>query len=197
MEEEQRKNYIKENWFKEHIAEFERLSEKASVLNFHKPGTIEFSVTYIFYENYLVIKGDIGEAMFCLTEKAELSRVAQYDTYYLFSKRKLGDYMKFNSEKAITEFAESMEECKENCENDELAELKELVEEFTNVIRNEISDSEQLAFHLNTEYYTRISKFDQECCDWIYSIGEEISDRALGWCVGLQMAYEQLKKERL
>lgn len=25
---------------------------------------------------------------------------------------------------------------------------------------------------------------------------EEISDRALGWCVGLQMAYEQLKKRR-
>ena len=190
-----REKYIADEWFKNHEANYQKYSDTTSVLNFSNPETVVYSVTYIFNNNYLIITGDIGEAVFCLTEKADIKEIVKYGTDYLFGKLRIGEKNQFNAEKAVSEFVNEMETYKEDIENDELEEFEELIREFSHVLRNEVSNAKHLEYFLNKEYYERIEKFDEGCAEWIYDIGMEMSNRALGWQIGLKLAYEQLKSQ--
>mgnify|MGYP000947007397 CR=1 FL=1 len=158
----ERMNFIRDDWFKEHKATYEKLSDNTVVLTFKKPNTNMYYVRYVLDKNVLFITGDIGDAVFCLTEKADLKTLAtDYNNHYLFGKLRADrEAYDFDSEKAIKTFKEYF-----GCE------------------------------YLDTEYYDRISEFDADCSEWVFDLGKELSWQALGWVVGLKMAYEQLKEE--
>jgi len=189
---EEKMREIETEWFPEHV------SDSTAVLNFRKPGTSVYAVRYILDRNYLIITGDIGEAVFCLTEKAKLKSLAEeYSIPYLFGKLRADrDAYDFNSEKAIQKL-ESIFKDYEFDTNEEVEEFKELKEELYASIREECNSESQWAAILNSDYYDKISEYDQDCFEWIYSVGKEYSWQALGWVVGLKLAYKQLNEEKV
>lgn len=193
---EEKMKEIEVEWFPEHVASFEQLSESTAVLSFRKPGTNVYAVGYVLDRNYLIITGDIGEAIFCLTEKAKLKSLAEeYSTSYLFGKLRAGrDAYDFDSEKAIQKLENNFEDYEFDSDEEE-KEFKELIEEMYTSIREDCNSESQWATILNCDYYDKISEYDQDCFEWIYSIGKEYSWQAIGWVVGLKMAYKQLKVE--
>lgn len=193
---EEKMKEIETEWFPNHVASFEQLSDSTAVLSFTKSGTSVYAVRYILDRNYLIITGDIGEAVFCLTEKAKLKSLAEeYSISYLFGKiRADRDAYDFNSEKAIQKLESNFRDY-EFDSDEEKEEFKQLTEEMYASIREECNSESQWATILNCDYYDKISEYDQDCFEWIYAIGKEYSWQALGWVVGLKMAYEQLKEQ--
>lgn len=196
----ERMNFIRDDWFKEHEATYEKLSNDTVVLTFKKPNTNMYYVRYILDKNALFITGDIGDAVFCLTEKADLKTLAtDYNNHYLFSKLRADrEAYDFNTEKAIKAFKEYFG-CEyldtEDFDEDEKEKYNELVDDFIVELRDECTSSDMLSHILSSEYYDRISEFDADCSEWAFDLGKELSWQALGWVVGLKMAYEQLKEE--
>lgn len=193
---EEKKQEIEAEWFPEHVASFEQLSESTAVLSFRKPGTSVYAVRYILDRNYLIITGDIGEAVFCLTEKAKLKSLAEeYSMSYLFGKLRADrDAYDFDSEKAVQKLKSNFKDYEFDTKEEE-KKFKELTEEMYTSIREECNSESQWDTMLNCDYYDKISEYDQDCFEWIYSIGKEYSWQALGWVVGLKMAYKQLNEE--
>lgn len=196
MSDDERMEIIKKEWFGEHKAKYEKLSEDTAVLTWKKDGTSIYYARYLLDRNTLIVTGDIGDAVFCLTEKADFENLAtHYGMHYLFGKiRAHNQAYDFNSDKAI----ESLEYRFSDYEFDtdeEQEEFNELKDEIFTTIREECNTQGQWAYELNTNYYEKISDYDTDCFEWIYDIGEELSWQALGWVVGLRMAYDQLKEQ--
>lgn len=199
MTDEERMSEIRNDWFKDHKATYEKLNDHTSTLTWKKDGTSMYYVRYIFDNSRLFVTGDIGDVVFCLTEKADLKTIAtEYNNHYLFGKlRADNEAYDFNYEKAIDTFKShfSSEYLEIDDYNEEDKEkYSELVSDFIYVLKDDCTTSDMLSHHLSAEYYDRISEFDCDCWEWISDIGKELSWQALGWVVGLQMAYEQLKE---
>ena len=105
---------IRENWFSEHIAEYKAYDD-IKILRWAKPNSWMYGCNYVFQGCNLYISGDIGEAVFCFTEKADVKRIAQYGLSYF--KSKLRAFCEpeedFNSDKAIKRLREWLKELKE------------------------------------------------------------------------------------
>lgn len=198
MTDEERMSEIRNDWFKDHKATYQKLNENTSVLTWKKNGTNMYYVRYIFDNSRLFITGDISDAIFCLTEKADLKTIAtEYNNHYLFSKLRADrEAHDFNSNKAVDTFKHNFSEdylSIEDYEEEDKEKYSELLSDFISVLKDDCTTSGNLSHHLSAEYYDRISEFDCDCGEWIFDIGNELSWQALGWVVGLQMAYEQLK----
>lgn len=194
MNDEKRMEEIRADWFLKHKATYEKLSEDTSVLTWKKEGTSVYYVRYIFDRNRLFITGDIGDAVFVLTEKADFKTIAtDYSSHYLFGKlRADNEAYDFNSELAIKSFKEHFN--KEDIEPEDEADYNDLLEEVIGSIKDECGTTGQWEYCLSAGLYDRISEYDCDCWEWVSDIGVELSWQALGWVVGLQMAYDQLKE---
>lgn len=194
----ERMDFIRNDWFKEHKATYEKLSDDTTVITFKRPNTNMYYVRYVLDRNVLFITGDIGDAVFCLTEKADLKTLAaSYNSHYLFGKLRADRYAyDFDSEKAIRSFKEHFNYIEiDDEDDDEKSKFNELMSDFTGALRDECNSKDMLSHILSAEYYDRISEYDSDCSEWVFNLGKELSWQALGWVVGLRMAYEQLKEE--
>ncbi len=200
-EEKQIKQEIRETWFKNHVA---TLTEEGNlkVLEWKKPGTNVYYCKFVFDNNMMYISGDIGEAVFELTWKADVhSFNGIYTGYfmeklqafsgcrYLYDGEKAGAYL----EEWLDENIEEMEFKSEDDKEDFLDTFEELVGDAENC------DSEdRWGFgYVNQKYCEFIEKLDINYWEWIYSIGRTPSQRILGYIVALQMASEQLKAKEV
>lgn len=195
MNDKERKQYIKTNWFKDHKAVLEQLSEDTTVLTWKKDGTNTYYVRYILDRNTLFITGDIGDAVFCLTEQANLKNIAaEYNLHYLFGKlRANSDAYDFNNELAIQNFISHFNTKDIDVENED--EFNELIDDVIHTINEECISTNHWSHCLSSGLYDRLSKYDYDLSEWISDIGSELSWQALGWVVGLQMAYDQLSNK--
>lgn len=80
MEEE-----IRGSWFKNHVATLSKHGD-LEVLDWQQPGTVIFKVRYVFDGCHMYVSGDLGEAVFRFTEKANPTRVSRYDLHYFEEK---------------------------------------------------------------------------------------------------------------
>ena len=81
--------YYREECFCEHVAKLKTVdvgSEAITVLDWRNPNSGHYAMRFLFERNFIIVTGDLGEAVFELTELAEPSRVAKYDIAYLHSK---------------------------------------------------------------------------------------------------------------
>jgi hypothetical protein len=194
MTDKERMEEIKSDWFSKHKATYQKLSDETSVLTWKEDGTSMYHVRYVFDRNRLFITGDIGDAVFVLTEKANFKTIAsEYSMHYLFGKlRADNEAYDFDSEKAIETLKDHFKDYEFDNDEDK-KEFNEMAEEIYSCIREECNTENQWATALNCDYYDKLTEYDVDCWEWIYAIGKELSWQALGWVVGLQMAYKQLK----
>lgn len=86
------------NIFKNHKAKLEK-DNITTILTWKEPDTIEGQINYVFFGYKLIITGDYGEAIFALTQKAELETIAKTYTFDYFLEKWSCSSRKYTSAK--------------------------------------------------------------------------------------------------
>jgi len=177
---------IREEWFKDHVATYTNHGD-LKILEWKKPGTIIYMVRYVFDGNKMYVSGDLGEAVFCFTEKADLGRQSKYDLHYFEGKLMAfsDDRRDFDSDQAVKRLREWLKDLKESSTNYDNYLMRLLFSD----VRSCGSVSE---WHHHVDNYSQlISKLDHNYWEWMYDIGNVIPTRIRSYLIGLEMAAEQ------
>lgn len=182
---------IKETWFPEHKATLTQHGD-LQVLQWEKPGTNTYSCRYVFDGHKMYISGDIGEAVFWLTWKANVHSFDDIHVHYFEEKLSAysGERRNFNSEKAI----KALKEWKEQLIEEEMEFDEEEMEDLIHAPDCCSSKDEWAHEYVNGKYHEFISELDYDYWEWIYDIGDTMPHRIIGYLVGLKMASKQLKE---
>lgn len=159
----------------------------------HESGTSNYYVRYVFDENRckLYISGDLGSAVFCLTEKALLPSLAMYSVDYFLKKLECStDKYRYDTEAAKEELEEELLSDDEELTEEEIEERKELISDLLSGL-NWID-----GWRPSDDATDRLSEICPCYWEWLYRVGEYIDDRVILWLVGMNMAYEQLRKDK-
>ncbi|MGL5766188.1 MAG: hypothetical protein ACRCX8_11165 [Sarcina sp.] len=177
--------------FKDHVATFSQLNEYTQEVEFKKPGTCYYYVRFVMSGNYLFVCGDLGEAVYSLTEQARIDRIAEvYDLGYLTGKLRAGEKYTFDSDTAIERIKEDMEQYDEEDLTDE---SKEAYEEIISLAKGcstkeewniQIAQNEDVADKLCSEWW-----------EWLPGAGDQLDMSIMLYWIALKLAAQQLGYE--
>lgn len=142
----------------------------------------------------LVVTGDLGDAVFCLTEAARLDRIAKYDIDYLLGKMSCGtDKYRFDEDAAFEELAGLVAECLSDH-----PEAADAVSDAVEALKERFTSSQ--GFYASAEAVSALCDAMQDIsADWIEdtlaTAGRHIAPRVFMWHTALRMAWEQLSEE--
>lgn len=180
---------IKENWFYEHVADLKYYGD-IKTLRWGKPNHWMYRCNYVFQGRNMYVSGDIGEAVFCFTELADVNKIADYSLSYFESKLRAfcEPEKEFDSEKAIKRLRAWLKELKECGTEWDHDEMRRFFEE----VKKECTSKKNFEFIINN-HYDMISELDQDFWEWLPGCGDETPMRIRAYLIGLKMAAEQLK----
>ncbi|MGK0468954.1 hypothetical protein [Clostridium sp.] len=195
---------IKE-WFEDHIATFTKYDDRVSALSWGQKGSSSYYTRFVFDGSRMYITGDIGDAVFCFTEKASIKSVVSYDIGYFHGKLSALDEDKysFDSDEAIARIREEISNIHDDEEfdfdNKKDMERKEMIDNHIRLLRGLISESRNCTCKSNWSYevrqvYDDLTDYDCDAAEWIFSAGDIIPYRVQAYLIGLKMAAEQLNK---
>lgn len=185
---------IRDDWFKDHIASYEKLNDSVSILNWQRPGTSFYKIRYVLDNNRIYISGDCGEAVYVLTEKASLDRLYQYDITYFTGKLACfcEEKYDFDSQQAIERLNELKKEFYE-CET---------VPDFTydHIMFELIEAAGDCTYRSHWHdvlvmFNDQITDYYPDLFDTLADIGNQLNCRLIGYLIGLKMAFEQIKQK--
>lgn len=183
---------IKEKWFSQHEATLTQHGD-LQVLDWKRPGTNTYYCRYIFDGSRMYISGDIGEAVFYLTWKANVHSFN--DIHVGYFEEKLYAYSEqrrdYDGDKAVSRLLE----WKKKLEEDEAMFDDEEFNDMVECARNCSNKNEWAYEYVNEKFHEFISDLDADYWEWIYNIGDMMPHRIVGYLVGLKMASEQLKSK--
>ncbi|MED4441493.1 hypothetical protein, partial [Bacillus pumilus] len=118
------KKEIKENWFKNHVAEIKG-EEGLQVIYWGKSGTNMYRTKYVLSGNNIFISGDIGEAVYSLTCSATLDNIKDFNLDYFTGKLEAfcEDRWNFDQTLAKKELREYWDEYEINEQYDDAREI--------------------------------------------------------------------------
>lgn len=194
---EEQKRICQAEWFKDHKATLVRLATSAPidigavVINWQNPKSWNYGCRFIIHRQWLIVVGDIGEAVYQWGENITLEFLAQIDFGYFLSKCRASEKgSDFSMWSAEVEMFNRMAKLKEldarKAENDESEtdrKEREILEENSGCDENQWRELAQ-------EYYNATG--DAEGAGDLSSMGKVPNCRAIGHFVGLQMAIKQL-----
>ena len=203
------KKEIREDWFKDHIANYEEVNERLRVLDWKRTQSSTYRVRYVMDGSYLYISGDLGEAVFNLTWEATLESFQDINLGYFHSKLSAyGDNKKYwDSEEAKDRLQEEVDELEKNfvdygyktIDDEELIDRVSLLETMQD-IADDCSTSKEWESRISFEGYDplfeQLQKYDNDCWEWIFAIGDTIPGRVRAYWIGLKMAFEQLEGDK-
>ncbi|WP_340389526.1 hypothetical protein [Paenibacillus sp. FSL E2-0151] len=177
---------IRERWFHNHQATYTDHGVIKELI-WRRPESIAYYVRFVFDGRNMYVTGDLGEALFCFTETADVHTFNDYGNEYFIEKLRAyhEDKYYFDSDIAVGSLREWLNDLKTNGVNYDHDEMRELFESARSIDRMDewsdvINDAEWL--HDIDPYYW----------EWIYSIGKQIQPRLRSYLVALKMASEQL-----
>jgi hypothetical protein len=199
--EKQIKQEIREVWFKEHVATLTQQGD-LQVLEWKKPGTRCYYCRFVFDGCMMYISGDIGEAVFWLTWKADVHSFNGISTSYFMEKMQAysSDRYDYDGKEAAGYLKEWLDEHIEDMDFDTEEDKEEFLEKFNEMVDDaKYCDNEDRWSHeyVNQKYSEFIYELDSDYWEWIYHIGRVTPHRILGYIVALQMASEQLKAKEV
>lgn len=204
MDDKKVKESIKKDWFENHVAEFQNINDRISILEWYKPGSGFYYTRYVFDGGRLYISGDIGEAVFLLTEKASIESIKKYSVDYFHKKMSAYSESKysFDSETAMERINKEIKYASEDKDYDDNG--NELLTKNNEAINNYIASLKSLLAECKTcdskggwefevdKRYDDLSSYNSDIYEWIYNVGDVIPIRVYGYLIGIQMAAEQL-----
>lgn len=189
---------IKENWFGEHVANYKKINDEISILDWKKPDTICFGVRYVFDGRHLYISGDLGEAVFTLTWNGNPKSFLDVNPHYFHEKLTAyrgNDEYDFDSGEARKRLEEEIMILKDDYDPDEIDEEHlEILEEMKNLTGSCSANKEwEFKIAYETDLFERLQNHDIDCWEWIFRVGEVIPSRIKSYLIGLKMAAKQLE----
>lgn len=185
---------VRQHWFPNHQAKLTEY-EGVSILDWKEPGTVCYSVRYIFAGSRLYISGDIGEAIFNLTWKATPESFADVELGYLLGKLSCHsrDRWHFDERKAKNDIREWYEEAVYDVEGKSLKETNEVHKELKRIIQV-VTTPKELEREL-FDYYTDNSfyYYDAEDFSMFSDFGKKLPMVYVAYLLGIKLANEQLK----
>lgn len=187
---------ITEYWFKSHKAELIKNGD-ITVLNWKKPSSCDYYVRYIFDGYRMYISGDIGEAVFNLTWKADINSFNNLSTGYFLSKMATcsngkEEYDGDKAEKRLLEWKEELLEEKKFDTEEDKEEFVETINEMINDAQSCNTQEEWSWQYVNEKYSDFIAENDADYNEWIYKIGNVTPYHNYAFLIGLKMASKQL-----
>ncbi|MED4455925.1 hypothetical protein [Metabacillus fastidiosus] len=184
--------HIGETWFSEHIATLTQHRD-LQVLQWEKPGTNTYSCRYVFDGNKMYISGDIGEAVFWLTWKADIHSFN--DIHVGYFEEKLTAYSGQRRDYDGTKARQQLEDWRIELIEEEVPFDIDTFREMISAAESCSSKEEWALNCVNDEYSEFISELEADYWEWIYNIGDKMPRRIIGYLVGLKMASKQLKEK--
>lgn len=181
---------IRENWFGDHVAEIQG-EEGLQVIYWGKPGTESYRAKFVLSGYNVFVSGEIGEAVYNLTCPATLENIKVFNLGYFTGKLTAFCEARwdFDQEKAKEELKEYWEEYEMN----EAEEGKEIFDDIISAI-DESSSVESFHFWVGNVYLNR--SLESDTMEYIWDFGKRLPRRLIGYWLGLQMAIEQLKRNK-
>ncbi|MEK0220870.1 hypothetical protein [Bacillus proteolyticus] len=181
---------IRENWFENHVAEIQG-EEGLQVIYWGKPGTNMYRTKFVLSGYNVFVSGDIGEAVYNLTCPATLENIKGFNLSYFTEKLTAfcEERWNFDQDKAKEELKEFWEEYDMN----ETEDGKEIFDDIVSAI-DESSSMESYHFWVGNVYHN--SSLESDIMECIWDFGKSLPRRLIGYWLGLQMAIEQLEKNK-
>lgn len=195
---------IREHWFENHKATIHRY-DNVTTLDWKVPGSIFYSVRYIFSGHHLYISGDIGDAVFNLTWKSTPESFDNIHIGYLMGKLSCCSRSRwnFNEKLAYKEIEEWYQErilCYEDDNEDGIDEQDpriDVVNEIKEGLEYAVCESSTTEHfdHYVWNLYQELSQnyFDSEDFSMFADFGKELPRIFYAYLIGIQMANEQLR----
>lgn len=177
--------------FKDHVAKLTQLNEYTQEVEFKKPGTNHYYVRFVMSGNYLFVCGDLGEAVYQLTEQANFERIASgYDLGYLSRKLRTisGGKYTFDSETAIERIKDHMMERDEEYLDDKRKQAYDDLMDLALKCRTIENWNTELAHNQDI-----CRTVDIDWWEWLPAAGQQLSMYAVLYWIALKMAAKQLK----
>lgn len=195
---------IKE-WFENHVATFTKYDGRVSALDWRQIDSSSYCTRFVFDGSKMYVTGDIGDAVFCFTEKSSLKSITSYGISYFHGKLSALDEDKysFDSDEAIVRIRGEIKNIQEDecfdLEDEKDRERKETLDNHIRILRRLIVATENCTCKSHWSYevnqvYDDLCDYDCDIAEWIFSAGDVIPYRVQGYLIGLKMAYEQLNK---
>lgn len=183
--------------FKNHVAKFTQINEHTQELEWGNPNSSAYYIRYVFNGNRVFVCGDVGDAVYSLTERADIKKIAKgYELSYFTGKLTASENGKysFDSNTAIERLTEEKENDKEDSENGKLSkELNEAYREIFKLARESSTiDEWHLGLRENEDYALEI---DQDWWEWMSNAGNELRQSIVMFWFGIKMAAQQLGYE--
>jgi hypothetical protein len=188
------KRECREHWFKNHVAQCAATGdigglhwENALVIRWQNPASWNYGCRFIIHRQWLIVVGDIGEAVYQWSEDISLGFMAGLDFGYFHGKCVASEsgraYVEWDIYVAETNCAARLAELRA----DEPSRHRDTEIELLEVLGRADRDDYKAAAQ---EYYDTTG--DCDGAGNIVDMGEVPSGRAIGHFVGLQMAIQQL-----
>jgi hypothetical protein len=183
-------------WFKDHVA---TMFPSGKILLWSKPGTGVYRVKYQVDERYLIITGDIGDAIFCWSQPVSFDFVAGCDLEYIKGKcvakptnidhRSLDMWCEHELRACVEE---QIRQFREDGEGSALATLADELEEGLDDYGHCKDEWQQFvsSCHWNRD-------IDAEIASSLFEAGFRTDIGFRGMIMGLRMALEQLKSKEV
>ncbi|WP_145413777.1 hypothetical protein [Paenibacillus xylanexedens] len=177
---------IREQWFHNHQATYTDHGVIKELI-WRRPESIAYYVRFVFDGRNMYVTGDLGEALFCFTETADVHAFNDYSMGYFSEKLRAyhEDKYYFDSEVAVKSLREWLNELKVDGAIYDHDEMRELFESARSIDKEQewadvINDAKWL-YEIEPDYW-----------EWMYSIGRQTQPRLRSYLVALKMASEQL-----
>ncbi|WP_342498199.1 hypothetical protein [Bacillus sp. FSL M8-0350] len=184
------KKEIKENWFKNHVAEIKG-EEGLQEIYWGKSGTNMYRTKYVLSGNNIFISGDIGEAVYSLTCSATLDNIKDFNLGYFTGKLEAfcEDRWNFDQSLAKKELREYWDEYEINEQYDD---AREIYKGIISAIDESTSLDNYRAWLMPVYQDTSV---DSDTMEYVWNFGKRMPYRLIGYWVGLQMVIEQLSSK--
>lgn len=178
-------HYYRDECFSEHEAKLKTTNlngETITILDWRNPNSGHYAMRFLFERSFLIVTGDLGEAVFELTELAEPVRVSRYDITYLHSKLRCSSegFAGFRGDYALDEIRENLHLRKRSLIYQRLRnEAREATSQrYWNDALNSMSEE--------------LCELDEFWAEWMPYCGDVYTNQMEAILLGIRMAVEQL-----
>ncbi|MFJ2042215.1 hypothetical protein ACIOBL_01355 [Paenibacillus taichungensis] len=177
---------IREQWFHNHQATY---TDHGAIkeLIWRRPETVAYYVRFVFDGRNMYVTGDLGEALFCFTETADVHTFNEYGIDYFTEKLKAyhEDTHYFDNDIAVERLRRWVKELKSDGDTYDHDEMRELFE-----AARSIDTMREWADVINDSSW--LHDIEPDYWEWMYSVGKQMQPRLKSYLVALKMASEQL-----
>lgn len=184
--------------FKDHVASVIEF-EGNQIINWRRPGEVNYSMKIICSGANIFISGDLGEAVYWCTWKTSWQNIADKNFGYLLGKLQCVTYGKkdYQQDQCIKDIEEWYQE--------QMNEYNEYPDGFIDGYKSNLNDFRQRAMWHTESKWTWIpflQDYDLESIgeDFdtvMWKFGEQINSRLYGYWVAFHMIKEQLENKNL